>query len=182
MAISPLAGKPAPRNMLLDLAELEVRPGDCPTAGSAQPWRRGSDECPGPGKWKLGVALRRRSNRRPILADPGGVDTSHKPLNQLNPVIPRGAEIMKATQLLHNLGQSIWRNNTMDCEQTIKDRIVQRTGGRIQMLEVEVNEGKVVVRGRACSYHLKQLTVEGVLDVIGPNASRIDINVEVGDV
>ena len=65
-------------------------------------------------------------------------------------------------------------------QQTIKQRIVQRTGGRIQMLEVEVIGRRVVVSGCAPSYYLKQLALVGVLDVLGSDDStQIELNVEV---
>jgi hypothetical protein len=72
------------------------------------------------------------------------------------------------------------RPRSVKREETIKERIVQRTGGRIQMLEVEVIGDKVVVRGRAPSYYLKQLALQGALDVIGfGSATKIEFNVEV---
>jgi hypothetical protein len=66
-------------------------------------------------------------------------------------------------------------------DQAIRHRIVQRTGGRIHRLEVEVIGDKVVVRGSAPSYYLKQLALRGVLDVLGSaGAACIELNVEVG--
>jgi hypothetical protein len=65
---------------------------------------------------------------------------------------------------------------------TIKQRIVHRTGGRIQMLEVEVIDRTVVVRGCAPSHYVKQLALVGVLDVLGCHDSmQIELNVEVVD-
>jgi hypothetical protein len=65
-------------------------------------------------------------------------------------------------------------------EQIIKRQIVQRTGVRIQGLEVEVTEDRVVVSGWVLSYYLKQLVLQGVLDVLGSNAAMgIELNVEV---
>jgi hypothetical protein len=62
----------------------------------------------------------------------------------------------------------------------IKHRIVQRTGGRIQTLAVELIDGCVVVRGRAASFHLKQLALQGVIDVIGPvRTIQIELDVQV---
>ena len=64
--------------------------------------------------------------------------------------------------------------------QTIKDQIVKRTGGRIQMLSVEVLTGGIVIQGLAPCYYLKQLVLQGVLDVIGSvAASKVNLNVEV---
>ena len=65
-------------------------------------------------------------------------------------------------------------------EQPIKYRIVQRTARRIQRLEVEVIDKRIVIRGRAPSYYLKQLALQGVLDVLdSEGATSIEINVEV---
>jgi hypothetical protein len=69
-----------------------------------------------------------------------------------------------------------------DLEQTIKDQIVQRTGGRIQLLDVQVKDGGVVIQGSAPCYYLKQLALQGVLDVIdSARATRIQFNVQVPD-
>jgi hypothetical protein len=65
-------------------------------------------------------------------------------------------------------------------EQTIKRQIVQSTGVRIQGLEVEVTDDRVVVYGCVLCYYLKQLALQGVLDVLGANAAMgIELNVEV---
>jgi hypothetical protein len=65
-------------------------------------------------------------------------------------------------------------------EQAIKYRIVQRTARRIQRLQVEVIDNRIVIRGRAASYYLKQLALQGVLDVLdSEGATSIEINVEV---
>jgi hypothetical protein len=65
-------------------------------------------------------------------------------------------------------------------EQAIKRQIVQRTGARIQGLEVAVTDDRVIVYGCVVCYYLKQLTLQGVLDVLGSNAAMgIELNVEV---
>jgi hypothetical protein len=65
-------------------------------------------------------------------------------------------------------------------EQTISQEIMRRTGGRIQMLKVEVTENDVVIRGFVSSYYLKQLALQGALDAIGSCAeSRLQLNVRV---
>lgn len=67
-----------------------------------------------------------------------------------------------------------------DLEQTIKHRIAERTGGRIQTLEVEVIDNCVVVRGWAASFHLKQLAIRGVFDVIDTEGTAgIEIDVQI---
>jgi hypothetical protein len=67
-------------------------------------------------------------------------------------------------------------------EQAVKDRIRQKTGGRVEVRKVEVSEGVVVVHGCAPCYYLKQLALQGVLDVLGScGATRIELYVEVVD-
>lgn len=67
-------------------------------------------------------------------------------------------------------------------EAMVKHRIAQRTGGRVQWLEVEVTATQVVIRGCAPSYYVKQLALRGALEALGSAAeSRIELNVEVSD-
>jgi hypothetical protein len=66
-------------------------------------------------------------------------------------------------------------------ERAIERQLVQRTWGRIRALEVEVIDNRVVVHGRAPSYYVKQLALQGVLDVIeSAGAMRIELNIQVG--
>ncbi len=66
-------------------------------------------------------------------------------------------------------------------ERAIEHQIVQRTWGRVQALEVEVTDNRVVVRGRAPSYYVEQLALQAVLDVIeSAGAMRIELNIQVG--
>jgi hypothetical protein len=66
-------------------------------------------------------------------------------------------------------------------ERAIERQIVQRTWGRLQALEVEVTDNRVIVRGRAPSYYVEQLALRGVIDVIEPaGAMRIELNIQVG--
>lgn len=55
-------------------------------------------------------------------------------------------------------------------EQAIREKILLRTCGRIQALDVEVAESVVTVHGHVSCFHLKQLALQGVLDVV--SASR----------
>jgi hypothetical protein len=66
-------------------------------------------------------------------------------------------------------------------ERAIERRVRQRTWGRIQALEVEVADNRVIVRGRAPSYYVEQLALQGVLDVIeSAGAMQIELNIQVG--
>lgn len=51
-------------------------------------------------------------------------------------------------------------------EQILRRRIVKRTGGRVRALAVELTGRQVVIRGSAPCYHVKQLALEEVLDVL----------------
>jgi hypothetical protein len=48
-------------------------------------------------------------------------------------------------------------------EQAIKRHIAERTLGRIQGLEVEVNGDRVIIRGRTASFHFKQQVIQAVI-------------------
>jgi hypothetical protein len=66
-------------------------------------------------------------------------------------------------------------------ERAIERQVMQRTSGRIQALEVKVSHNRVLVRGRAPSYYVEQLALQGVLDVIeSAGAMRIELNIQVG--
>ena len=67
-------------------------------------------------------------------------------------------------------------------QQTITRRIRQRTNGRIQLLDVEVKGDTVIVRGRSPSYYIKQLALQGVLDVLAANGLvQFEHKIEVAD-
>ena len=62
----------------------------------------------------------------------------------------------------------------------IERQVMQRTWGRIQALDVKVSHDLVIVRGRAPSYYVKQLALQGVLDVTEPaGETRIELNIQV---
>jgi hypothetical protein len=68
----------------------------------------------------------------------------------------------------------------VEFEQAINRRIAQRTGGGIRGLVVEVLSDRIGVRGRAASFHMKQLAIQGVLDAIGPlGTNQIELDVHV---
>lgn len=48
-------------------------------------------------------------------------------------------------------------------------RISKWTGRRVQNLTIEVGSGRLVLRGRAKSYHVKQLAQRGAQEIL-PNA------------
>jgi DNA-binding response OmpR family regulator len=61
----------------------------------------------------------------------------------------------------------------------------RRTGDRIQGLRVEIVDGRVIVRGRSESHHVKQLALAAVLEAFEASqsqAERIDLDIEVAPV
>ena len=69
---------------------------------------------------------------------------------------------------------------SLGLEKAIMHRIVQRTGARIKMLEVEMVDNVVIIRGYAPCYYVKQLALQGVFDVLGSSrTSRVELNVYV---
>jgi len=65
-------------------------------------------------------------------------------------------------------------------EQAIKDRIVNRTGGRMQALAIELTECELIVRGSAPCYYVKQLALHGVLDVLhSDHQTKIECNFQI---
>jgi hypothetical protein len=63
-------------------------------------------------------------------------------------------------------------------ERAIRDEIVRRTGGRVRMLEVQVNGGRVAIRGLTSCYYLKQLAIQAVLAAVrSSRPMRVDFNV-----
>ena len=48
----------------------------------------------------------------------------------------------------------------------LKERVLARTGRRVRGLTVEVREEKIVLRGQADSFHVKQLAQHGVWDLL----------------
>ena len=65
-------------------------------------------------------------------------------------------------------------------KEAIKRRIVQRTGGRIETLEVELIDDSLVIRGIVPCYYVKQLVLQAVLDLIGSVSDpSVEFNVQV---
>lgn len=66
---------------------------------------------------------------------------------------------------------------------SIERNIRNRTGGRVRRLRIEVADGRIVVRGSAASYHVKQLALQAVLDTAKPAGAwpvRLEIHVRSG--
>ena len=66
---------------------------------------------------------------------------------------------------------------SMTLTQQLESRIHQSTHGRIRDLKVVEEQGHVVVRGNAPSYHAKQLALHGVLELLSGDRFRTEITV-----
>lgn len=97
---------------------------------------------------------------------------------QLKPLAPdRLAERLRAIlahpKLRFTLAE---QNGRLECS------ITRRTGGRIRDLHVETVEGRVIVRGRADSHHVKQLALAAVMEAFEASESqseRVELDIEV---
>jgi hypothetical protein len=54
-------------------------------------------------------------------------------------------------------------------ESTVRKSVLNRTNGRIHMLEVARQANCILVRGYTRSFYLKQLAIQAVLDVVCAN-------------
>lgn len=54
-------------------------------------------------------------------------------------------------------------------EESVRDRVLARTGRRVRGLQVRVQGKTVVLAGKTSSFHIKQLAQHGVREVL-PNA------------
>ena len=63
--------------------------------------------------------------------------------------------------------------------------IAKRTGGRVQDLRVETVDGRVIVRGRTDSHHVKQLALAAVLEAFEASQSqseKVEVDIEVAPI
>ena len=56
--------------------------------------------------------------------------------------------------------------NPPSVAEVILQQVATRTGRRVRELSVEVAPGRVVLRGRTSSFHVKQLAQHGVREVL----------------
>jgi hypothetical protein len=61
--------------------------------------------------------------------------------------------------------------------ESIKKRIAETTHGRIRNLAVEEVGGQVVLRGLAPSHHMRQLALQGALELIPGDCCSVHISV-----
>jgi DNA-binding response OmpR family regulator len=68
------------------------------------------------------------------------------------------------------------QNGRLECS------IARRTGGRVHNLRVDTVDGRVIVRGRSDSHHVKQLALAAVLEAFEASQSqseRVELDIEV---
>jgi hypothetical protein len=74
------------------------------------------------------------------------------------------------------------REGPLELRRALEGQIERRAGRRVRELGVEVSGGRVVVRGLAASYHVKQLALLAVLEVLAVadqvSAAEVRISVE----
>jgi hypothetical protein len=73
------------------------------------------------------------------------------------------------------------RHGVTQLKRALEGQILRRAGRRVRHLRVEVGADRVVVHGRTASYHVKQLAILAVLEVLG-EADRVlvpDVRVQV---
>ena len=79
--------------------------------------------------------------------------------------------------------ESTPRRKNEELERSIERQIVQRTWSRIHRLQVETVDGRIVVHGCTSSYYVKQLALQGVLDVLGSaDSAAVDLDIEVASI
>jgi hypothetical protein len=69
------------------------------------------------------------------------------------------------------------REGVQELANRLARRIDELTRGRVRGIQVEVAADRVVVHGRADSYHIKQLALQAVGDLSGPAVVELDIRV-----
>jgi hypothetical protein len=73
------------------------------------------------------------------------------------------------------------RRGVTQLKRELEGQIVRRAGRRVRQLHVEVGADRVVIHGRTASYHVKQLAILAVLEVLGEadQALVADVRVQV---
>ncbi len=51
-------------------------------------------------------------------------------------------------------------------QQELERRVLTRTGRRVRNLAIELSPERIVLRGHAATYHVKQLAQHGIRDVL----------------
>jgi DNA-binding response OmpR family regulator len=93
-----------------------------------------------------------------------------------NQLASRLRSILAHPQLRFTLAE---QNGRLECS------IARRTGNRIHNLRVETIDGRVIVRGRSDSHHVKQLALAAVMEAFEASqtqAERVELDIEVAPI
>jgi hypothetical protein len=82
------------------------------------------------------------------------------------PTPPRAAWTEKHVTYFSERGVDSNLQHRIPSREELERQVAARSGRRVRYLEVEVEGGRVVLRGLACSYHVKQLAQHGVRDLL----------------
>jgi hypothetical protein len=110
----------------------------------------------------------------------GGEGVSRFPISdyQVKPLTPdrlvgRLRSLLNHPRLHFTMAE---QNGRLECS------IARRTGGRVYDLRVESVDGRVIVRGRSDSHHVKQLALAAVLEAFQASESqpgRVEMDIDV---
>ncbi len=75
------------------------------------------------------------------------------------------------------MAAQIMDQERLSLTERVARRIREATYGRIRDLAVEEEQGRVVVRGRVHSHHMRQLALQGALEALGTKRCRPMITV-----
>jgi hypothetical protein len=79
-----------------------------------------------------------------------------------------GCPAIEQTHLDHQEGgeKGMGQFSPPQLQQELEDRVQSRTGRRVRNLAIELCPERIVLRGHAESYHVKQLAQHGVRDLL----------------
>lgn len=78
------------------------------------------------------------------------------------------------------MSRSALESGAEDATGLLERWIDQKTGGRVQRLRIENNAGRLIVRGRAGSYYVRQLALAAALEALEPpQFDRVQFDIEV---
>jgi hypothetical protein len=60
----------------------------------------------------------------------------------------------------------------------LEKKILEKTFGRVRPLEVELGHDKIIVHGRCPSYHIKQLAIQALIDLV-PHAAPLHFALDI---
>lgn len=112
----------------------------------------------------------------PLLLD----SIARFPISDFHPKPLSPAQLVRRVHTL--LEHHTLRSRFAEQNRRLESLIAKKTGGRIHRLRVETIEGRIIVHGRAGSYHARQLVLAAVMELIKtselePQKVELDIQV-----